>query len=430
MKALVLYHYLFPDDVVSSQHFSDLCQGLVERGWDVTGCCCTRSCREPLLTFPRASNWNGVKIRRIWRPRFSQSSSHGRLFNALWMITVWSLLAFNPFLRVSQLVIGTDPVLSILVALPWKLVRPRIRIAHWCFDLYPEAAIADRIIPENGVIARTLNWLLAAAYRRCDLVADLGPCMKACLGRYLGERNSTTTIPVWAIVEPDVPVAVDEAERRTLFGDARLTLMYSGNFGKAHSYREIFDVAARFSPGDAKFVFGARGNRVAELIQAIKTGPRNVTMAEFATVGALEKRLAAADIHIVTLRSEWTGAVVPSKFFGAIAAGRPVLFIGSASSGIAAWIRELAVGWVLDTGLSAADYEIAIERTVRELQELARDRTLLHKLFSHCHGVYQAHFSKRRLLDQWHRELAALTSRGTLLSSLHTKPLGEIGSRS
>ena len=149
MKTLVFYHYLYPDDVVSSVHFSDLCQGLVERGWDVTGYCCTRSCRDPHLTFPPATTWNGVKIKRIWRPGFSQSSSFGRLLNSLWMIAMWSLLAFNPFLRVSQLVVGTDPVLSILVAIPWKLIRPRVRIAHWCFDLYPEAAIADEIISEN-----------------------------------------------------------------------------------------------------------------------------------------------------------------------------------------------------------------------------------------------------------------------------------------
>lgn len=430
MKALVLYHYLFPDDVISSQHFSDLCQGLAERGWEVTGCCCNRSCRDPLLKFPRGTNWDGVKIRRIWRPGFSQSSSHGRLLNALWMIAAWSLLAFNPFFRVSQLIIGTDPILSVLVALPWKLVRPRVRIAHWCFDLYPEAAIADRLISENGTIARALNWLLSAAYRRCDLVADLGPCMKASLNRYLGERQSTTTIPVWAIVEPQIPVPVDESERRGLFGDASLALMYSGNLGKAHSYQEIFDLAARFSPREAGFVFSARGNRVAELIQAMKAGPSNVKMAEFATIEALEKRLAAADLHIVTLRSEWTGAVIPSKFFGAIAAGRPVLFIGSASSAIAKWVEEFGVGWVLDTGRpSDAVYQIEIERIAKELKELAGDRVLLQKLFSHCHSVYQANFSKQRILDQWHKELAILASGDTLLSSLHTKPIGEMGNR-
>ena len=431
MKALVLYHYLFPDDVISSRHFSDLCHGLVDRGWEVTASCCTRSCRDPRLSFPLATDWNGVKIRRVWRPGFPQASSYGRLLNSLWMIAFWSLLALNPFLRVSQLIIGTDPVLSILVVIPWKLIRPRTKIAHWCFDLYPEAAIADRLIAEEGALSRILNWLLSAAYRRCDLVADLGPCMKTCLSKYLDKDKTATTIPVWAMVEPNAPVAVDESERQSLFSEARLALMYSGNFGKAHSYKEVLDLAEGFGSGDVKFVFSARGNRANELSQAIKAGPKNVRMAHFAALEVLEKRLAAADVHIVTLRPEWTGAVVPSKFFGAIAAGRPVLFIGSASSGIASWVRQFEIGWVLDAQCqSEASYQSEVARVVRELKELAEDRSRLQKLFCHCHSVYQANFSRKRLLDQWHRELGMLASGETLLSSLHTKPIGELGNRS
>ena len=39
--------------------------------------------------------------------------------------------------------------------------------------------------------------------------------------------------------------------------------------------------------------------------------------------------------------------VVPSKFFGSLAAGRPVVFAGGPDSAIAGWIREFGVGWVL-----------------------------------------------------------------------------------
>ena len=34
-RVAVLYHYFHPDDVISARHFDGLCQGLVERGWDV-----------------------------------------------------------------------------------------------------------------------------------------------------------------------------------------------------------------------------------------------------------------------------------------------------------------------------------------------------------------------------------------------------------
>ena len=402
MKVLVFYHYLYPDDVVSSIHFSDLCQGLAEHGWEVTGYCCTRSCRDARKTFPWTTAWNGVKIRRIWRPKFSQSNAIGRLLNSVWMIAIWSLLAFNPFLRASQLVIGTDPVMSVLVAIPWKIARPRIRVAHWCFDLYPDAAFADRLISEGGFVANALTRLLMAAYRCCDLVVDLGPCMKDRLTKYLGAQNHAITIPVWVIVEPKAPASVDAKERRSLFGDAKLAFIYSGNFGKAHSYAEVFDFARCFSAKEAEFVFSTRGNRTEELIQAISTGPSNVKVAEFATHEALAMRLATADVHIVTLRAEWTGAVVPSKFFGALATGRPVLFIGSSSSGIARWIEEFHVGWVINTDCASdVTYEVQIMRISQELKDLADAPERLWNLFSHCYSVYQANFSRKRILNQW-----------------------------
>jgi hypothetical protein len=213
------------------------------------------------------------------------------------------------------------------------------------------------------------------------------------------------------MVEPETPVPVHETERRNLFGDAKLALLYSGNFGKAHSYKEVLDLAWKFSPNEAAFVFSVRGNQFGELAKAIKTGPLNVKMADFAPIEALETRLAAADIHIVTLRSEWSGAVVPSKFFAALATGRPVLFIGSASSGVARWIEEFHVGWALNTEVSSGTtYQLQLGRIVRELKELAEDPPRLQVLFRHCHSVYQANFARQHGLNVWHRELVALSS--------------------
>jgi hypothetical protein len=47
------------------------------------------------------------------------------------------------------------------------------------------------------------------------------------------------------------------------------------------------------------------------------------------------------------LRKEWTGTVVPSKFFGALAIGQPVLFVGSRESSVARIIEEHGVGWLI-----------------------------------------------------------------------------------
>ena len=35
-----------------------------------------------------------------------------------------------------------------------------------------------------------------------------------------------------------------------------------------------------------------------------------------------------ADVHLISMRPEMTGIVVPGKLYGVMAAGRPALFVG------------------------------------------------------------------------------------------------------
>jgi colanic acid biosynthesis glycosyl transferase WcaI len=395
-KALVFYHYLHPDDVVSAMHLTDLCVELVQRGWDVKAMPCNRSCRDEARSFPARDNYKGVEIHRVWRPNFAQASLLGRFANALWMTLRWSAAALteNP----DVVIIGTDPVLSVTAAGVWKALRPGTRIAHWCFDLYPEAAIADGMLAADSWCSRLLKPILRRAYQSCDLLCDLGPCMSSKLRAYGSEARHVTFTP-WALAEPERPTLINREERTAIFGDSSLALLYSGNFGRAHSSDLILRLAQHLAPDGAHLAFSVRGNRADTLRLQAMSIP-NVSFAEFAMQAALETRLSAADIHVVSLREEWTGTVVPSKFFGALAVGRPVLFAGSPDSSLAHWIREHKVGWVL----TAATFEA----TCAELRHFCKEPGQLQAMFQHCRSVYANHFAKESVVDQWDRELRGL----------------------
>src|SRR5262249_39976141 len=147
-----------------------------------------------------------------------------------------------------------------------------------------------------------------------------------------------------------------------LFGDADLGLLYSGNFGRAHANEAFFDLARLLRNDNIGFAFGIRGDRAEAVREQIRPADTHIRMAGVASGTRLEGRLSAADIHLVSLRPEWEGLVVPSKFFGSLAAGRPVLFDGSPNSGVAGWIRQHRVGWVL-----TPDSRESIARELREL---------------------------------------------------------------
>jgi glycosyltransferase involved in cell wall biosynthesis len=320
------------------------------------------------------------------------------------MTAAWSLAALKSGEPPDVVMMGTDPVLSITAALFWKWIRPATRIVHWCFDLYPEAAVADGLLPPNGFFTRLCRRLLRSAYGSCDAIVDIGSCMRERLAHYASPAI-WTTLPPWALVEPDRRVEADPLERQRLFGKARVGLLYSGNFGRAHSYEDLLALARRLRGEEVRLVFSIRGNRERELRAAISLDDSNIGFAPFASDDCLERRLAAADIHVVSLREEWTGTVVPSKFFGAIAIGRPVIFAGSPDSGVARWIREYGLGWVLTPDTLA---EVATELT-----GIGGNSAALRRLGEHCRQVYQQVFSRERMIAQWDCLLRGLLSGDT-----------------
>jgi colanic acid biosynthesis glycosyl transferase WcaI len=400
-SVVVLYQFFPPDNIVSSVLFGELSTELVNHGWDVTAFPCNRDSRNQALRYVARPNWNGVHVLRLWRPNMPQSTSLGRLLNSIWMIARWSLLALNPRIRPDALIVGTDPVLGVLVAIAWRLLKPRTKIAHWCFDLYPEAAIADGILKPGGKITKALRALATKAYAACDLIVDIGPCMRALLKRYRMDTPMETRVP-WALKETIHASPIDYSERLSIFKSTRLALMYSGSLGRAHTYEGILQLARRVRTHEITFAFSVSESNARAVRESILSDDDNVVFVPSVEPGEITKRLSSADIHIVTLKEDWEGIVVPSKFFGALSMGRPVLFCGSQNSAIARWINEYRVGWVLvpDT----ADW------VVEELKRLTVSHGELDEMFSHCHDIYSRNFSKALTTAHWDRDLRSLLS--------------------
>lgn len=398
-RVLLLYHFFAPDDEVSSRLFAMLAEDLAAAGWDVTAAPSNRNRRDPRIAYPRRERLGSVAVRRIWRPRLSQSSTLGRIANAAWMIAAWSRLALRRDLRPDVVLIGTDPILSVLTAWAWKRLRPQVRIAHWAFDLYPEAAIADGRLREGSFLARLLRAVLKRAYGSCDLIADIGPCMRERIDRYRPAAERAT-LPPWALVQPTEIPEPDPETRRRLFGDARLALLYSGNLGRAHSFEPFLELARALESDGVHLVFAVRGERARDLERALRSGPANVSLAPFAREEDLARHLAAADVRLASLRPEWSGLVVPSKFFGSLAMGRPVLFAGARSSAIARWIEEHRAGWIAD--------EASRPALNRVLAELARSPARLAEIRQRCHDTYRRYFARNAVALAWEQRLRAL----------------------
>jgi glycosyltransferase involved in cell wall biosynthesis len=107
-------------------------------------------------------------------------------------------------------------------------------------------------------------------------------------------------------------------------------------------------------------------------------------------------------LHLLSLRPEWAGIVVPSKFFGSLAVGRPVVYAGPTDSEVAAWIAEY------DVGLHIAGDNVAAVSD--RLHALLADPADVVRWQANALAVHQRQFSKRAVNDRWDDLLRGLVA--------------------
>jgi glycosyltransferase involved in cell wall biosynthesis len=392
---IIPYPYYYPDEVGSARIVTDFAEGLCFYGWDVQVLAGNRYHAKNGKISPRSEIRNGVKIRRSWHPYFPNSRNMGRLLNSFCLSIIW--LTKLLFVTTDVVVFGTNPPFTYFIIPFLAIFRPKIRLALWGFDLYPEAIIADGIkIPK--IVKESLFRWAGISYRRCGFLVDIGSCM---CNRFCGyhQKAKHETIVPWALQEPPFLAEPDTAMRSELFGDANLGILYSGTIGKAHQFEEFILLARALRARHASitFCFAGTGNRYQELCNAITPDDTNITFAGFIEEDRLSLRLAAADIHMISLRHGWEGVSVPSKFFGSLAAGRPLLYCGTPLSCIATLIKENELCFVVEKKniKTMADMLEAFSHNKHEIRQM-QERAFL---------FYNTYFSKKLQLAKWDNSL-------------------------
>lgn len=397
MKVLILYHFFFPDIVVSARLMSDLAAELTKKGHRITVYTSNRMIRKP-DRLCKLEIWNNVKIKRFSRPNFPQSSNIGRLINSFSLQIKWIWRFLVERKQYDTIIVGTDPQFVWMILPFIKLINHKVRLIHWCFDLYPEAIIVNSsfVIKALASITKLYAFL---CYRACDIIVDIGECMRRRLKKYVSSKEFYTLTP-WALKEPDSIPESDASIREELFGKAKIGLLYSGTIGHAHDIRPFIELAreCRKNGVDAAFCFAGYGNCYKEQTSAITPEDTNIKLAGFASEEDLEKRLAAADIHMVSLREGWEGIVVPSKFFGSLAMGRPVLFSGPVNSAISIWCTKYKIGFVLHNN------------TLNIFKEIEASIIHLDSLKKRAFDTYQKEFSQKIVCKKWEEIVSSLPS--------------------
>lgn len=233
-----------------------------------------------------------------------------------------------------------------------RLLR-RQRYLMIVMDLYPWVAIQAGALRPSGLPARLAGAAAATTLRRAEGVVVIGRCMAERVAALGVERERIHLIPNWADTEVVQPIPTESNRlRRELGLDGKLVVMYSGNLGVTHYFDDLLAVAGRLKKRqEVAFLVAGGGSRLSEVQDTARdAGLSNVHLLGYQRHQDLALSLSAGDLHFVSLRSGFEGLVVPSKAYGVLAAGRPLIYQGSPQGEIARMIAEDEVGKVVAQG--------------------------------------------------------------------------------
>jgi putative colanic acid biosynthesis glycosyltransferase WcaI len=203
-------------------------------------------------------------------------------------------------------------------------------------DLYPDMAVGGALVPP-GNLARVWEALHRWALQRAACVIVLGDDMRARIIAKGVDGNRVKVVRDGVeLPAPDAPPAeIDSDVVRMIRGDARFVLLHAGNLGFYGAWETLIAAARKLSSENVRLVFvgdGAQRTRVEVLAQ----GASNIAFLPFFAGSKIPSVLAAADAHVVTIKRGLEGVVVPSKLYGILAAGKPIVAVAPAETDVAA----------------------------------------------------------------------------------------------
>jgi colanic acid biosynthesis glycosyl transferase WcaI len=233
-------------------------------------------------------------------------------------------------------------------------------------DVFPEIATElDRL--RNPAVVGVLGGLVGAYLRRADLIVAIGETMRERLEAKGTPRDRLRVIPNWVDTRAITPQPRDNDWAGSHDLVSKFVVMHSGNVGHAQDLDSLVRAATFLRDrDDLRIVIAGFGARHAEMVElAARLEVENtVRFLPYQKRERLPLSLSSADIHVVGLAKGLAGYVVPSRLYGILSAGRPVIAAADEESETARLVQEVGCGIVIPPGRPEL-----LARTIRSAAE-------------------------------------------------------------
>jgi colanic acid biosynthesis glycosyl transferase WcaI len=334
MRILLLNLY-YPPDTSATAKMAETVVNALARENAVT-ILCGRPSYDPMerrawRLFQVEENGN-VRIVRVGSTAFPRFNMKKRVMNYLsYTVLMIPRALFTPCDAVLAM---TDPPFEGITGALVALLK-RKPYFYNIRDMYPDMAVGGSIVAP-GLLARLWEKLHRWALRRASKVIVLGEDMR---NRILGKgvrpeqieivRDGTEIIAGNAQPAQQMQDAeLDDEVIRAIRGNFAFVLLHAGNIGFYGAWETLIAAARQLTGDGIGLVFVGEGAQRAQLESAAQ-GAANIRFLPFFPGSQIPSVLASADAHLITVKRGLEGVVVPSKMYGILAAGKPIVAVAS-----------------------------------------------------------------------------------------------------
>ena len=359
-KLLIYAHYFYPDVASTGQILTELCEGMTDT-FDITVICVVPSYSGTIdekykIKRIYKEEHNGIKIIRVRVPEFQKSNKISRIKNLL-AYFFNSLLATLKIEKQDYIyTISQPPILGGVLGVLGKWLKGG-KLIYNIQDFNPEQTMAVGY-SKNKLLLNTVMAVDKFSCKKSDKVIVVGRDMQETLRNRFNNKKVPKNVFInnWINekeiypLEQNHPRIMEFKEKYNL--QDKFIIMYSGNIGLYYDLENIIKVIGEFKDReDVVFAFVGDGT-VKDKIEAYvsENNLSNVTFIPYQDKADLIYSLNAADIHWVVNAKGIKGVSVPSKLYGVMAAGKPVLGVLDKGSEARLIVEDCNCGLCIEPG--------------------------------------------------------------------------------
>lgn len=319
--------------------------------------------RHPPYLLRREMEGN-LMVERVGSTTFPRHRMYRRLSNYLSYLVLAIPRALT--IRADIILTMTDPpVAGIAGALVARLLG--CPFIYNIRDLYPDMALAVGIVrPSRWVDGweRLHRWAL----KQARWVIVLGEDMRERVISKGVDPERVVVVRDGAPIPESIPSA-DHPVAQEIRCGFPFVILHAGNIGFCGAWDTLVKAARLFERNGVGLIFVGNGAARPQ-VEASAKGCRAVRFLPFRPLEQVSYVLAAADMHVVTIRRGLEGVVMPSKLYPILAAGRPVLAVAPEESDVVRIVRRTGCGVVGDPD-DPASVASALQQVYRDSARLA-----------------------------------------------------------